>query len=126
MKTLLCIIMVLAFSGLAFATDLARVPYPIISGPNSPNAIQEFAPDGTSTTALTVASTTVNLGDYIRYQLESGSGTTCYVRQMPTSAKGAYGRVLLRTAGTMYTRAKNLASPFVNFSGCTGGSYTLQ
>ena len=126
MKIVLIIITLLALVGVSCASDLARVPSNIISGPRAPEAIQMFAPNGTTTTALTVYSTTVDLSNYIMFSLESGSGTTCYVRYMPTSAKGSYARTLLRTAGTFYIRAKNAATPFANFSGCTAGSYTLQ
>ncbi len=126
MKTICFIIVALLMAASAYATGLATVPYPIASSPSFPGTIQTFAPNGTTTTPLTVYSTTVDLSNYIMYTVESGSGTTCYVRLMPTSAKGSYARTLLRTAGTFYTRAKNNASPFLNMSGCTAGSYTLQ
>lgn len=113
-----------AFS--AGTNGLATVPYPIVSTPSFPGTIQMFAPNGTTTTALTVVSTTVDLRNYIMYGIESGSGTTCYVRLMPTSSKGSYVQTLLRTAGTHHIRAKNTATPFLNISGCTAGSYTLQ
>lgn len=126
MKTICFIIAALFLAASAYATGLATVPYPIASSPSFPGTIQTFAPNGTTTTALTVASTTVDLRNYILLSLESGSGTTCYVRHMPTSAKGTYAQTLIRTAGTFYIRAKNAATPFANFSGCTAGSYTLQ
>jgi len=88
--------------------------------------VQIFAPNGTTTTALAVTSTTVDLTNYVMFGLESGSGTTCYMRMMPTSATGTYARTLVRIAGSQIIRAKNPATPFVNFSGCTAGSYTLQ
>lgn len=88
--------------------------------------IQVFAPNGTTTTTLTVNSTTVDLTNYVIFEVESGSGTTCNIRLMPTSSKGAYKQTVLRTAGTLYIRAKNTATPFLNMSGCTAGSYTLQ
>lgn len=104
------------------ANDLMRT-----TGNNiSQAAVQFFAPDGTKTTALAVTTTTVDLTNYLLFQVESGSGTTCYMRLMPTSAKGTYAQTLFRTAGTRATFAKNVATPFVNFSGCTAGSYLLQ
>jgi hypothetical protein len=122
MKYLLTIIAVLAMATSALATGLSTEPFPIIS----PAKIQVFAPDGTTATTLTVNSVTVNLSNYIMFAVESGSGTTCNVRLMPTSAKGAYVQTVLRVAGTLFIRAKNSATPFANFSGCTAGSYSLQ
>lgn len=114
---------ILAIAAAAFAGgDLARTDGRFVNQA----AIQTFAPDGTTTTTLTVASTTVDLSNYIMYGVESGSGTTCNIRLMPTSAKGAYKQTVLRTAGTHFLRAKNAATPFLNMSGCTAGSYTLQ
>jgi hypothetical protein len=125
-KILITCFALLALVSSAMATGLAVVPYPIVSSPSYPGTIQMFAPNGTTTTTLTVASKTVDLTNYIMFSVESGSGTTCNVRLMPTSAKGAYAQTVLRVAGTRFDRAKNSATPFVNFSGCTGGSYSLQ
>jgi hypothetical protein len=125
-KILITCFALLAFASVAMATGLAVVPYPIVSSPSYPGSIQMFAPNGTTTTTLTVASTTVNLANYIMFSVESGSGTTCNIRLMPTLAKGAYAQTVLRVAGTRFDRAKNSATPFLNMSGCTAGSYSLQ
>ena len=121
--TLLCTI---AMCTTAFAaSDLARTAGSVFSSPSAPNAIQTFSPDGTKTTTLTVSSTTVNLSNYIMYELESGSGTTCNMRAMASVTK-ANPVTVFRTAGTRRTYAVNPATPFVNFSGCTAGSYMIQ
>ena len=127
MKTFLLIIAVLALAVSAFATDLARVPATIFSPPNS-SAIQTFAPDGRTTTALTVAQTTANMSNYIMFEVETGSTTSCMIRLMPlaTSPRANYVQRTFRIAGTIILRAVNVATPFVNMSGCTGGSYSMQ
>jgi hypothetical protein len=126
MKTLISFIVALSLMATAaLATDLARVPGSVFSSPSAPNAIQMFSPDGTKTTTLTVASTTVNLSNYIMFELESGSGTTCNVRSMATATK-ANQVTVFRVAGTRRTFAVNQNTPFVNFSGCTAGSYMIQ
>jgi hypothetical protein len=126
MKYLLTIIAVLALAVSAYATDLARVPFPILSGPNSPAAIQFFAPDGSLTKTLSVASQTISLPGYILYGAYSGSGT-CFKRLMPlsTSTKALYTQVPVPNA-LWHVRAVNVNTPFANFSGCVGGFVQIQ
>jgi hypothetical protein len=121
MKIILALTMAIAFAGMALAGgDLQRT-----SG-NFANQVpvQFFAPDGTATTALSVASVTVDLSNYILYGVYSASGT-CLKRLMPTSAKGAY--VASPVPNTLWhIRAKNAATPFLNLSGCVGGFLQKQ
>ena len=123
-KTVSIVVGILLVAATAFAaSDLARTPSSLQYGGQ---AIQFFAPQ--TVTALTVNSTTVDLSSYIMFQVESGSGTTCYVRFMPASnsTMSSYPQTLFRTAGTRATFAVNPSAKFVNFSGCTAGSYLVQ
>jgi hypothetical protein len=82
------------------------------------NAVPFFTPNGTLTVALTVNSTTV---DYSSRRLVSiTSPVACIIRHLPTSSKGSYKAVPI-AAGVPLVRGINIASPFVNVSGCTGG-----
>jgi hypothetical protein len=122
MKTIISAFLAVSIlASLAFAGgDLART-----SG-NFANQvpIQFFAPDGTATQSLSVASKTVDLTGYIMYAIWSASGT-CYDRLMPTSAKGSYIATPIPNT-TWHIRAKNGATPFLNVSGCVGGYLKLQ
>ncbi len=126
MKIFITIIAVLSLTVSAFATDLARVPFLFLSGPNAPTAIQFFAPDGSLTQALSVASKTVNLSNNVLYGAYSGSGT-CFIRLMPlsTSVKANYTQVPVPNT-LWHVRAVNTKTPFANFSGCVAGYVQIQ
>lgn len=125
MKCLFTLAAVLMLSVTAFATDLARVPFPILSGPNSPAAIQFLAPDGTLTKLTTVASQYVDLRGYIIYTIWSASGT-CFERATPANnTKGAFISTPVPNTA-WHTRAVNANTPFLNVTGCVGGYIKIQ
>lgn len=87
--------------------------------------IQTFAPNGVLTQLLTVNSTTIDLSLYSMFGIYTPTSTTCYMRMMPTTAKGAH--VAATVPVTTWTlRAKNPATPFLNLSGCTAGYVQIQ
>lgn len=87
------------------------------------NVVQGPAPNGTLSQILTVASTTVDATGSIWWGLYAPAD--CKYRLMPTSAKASYPQ---HTApgGSLTGRVVNSATPFVNFSGCTGGELQRQ
>lgn len=110
---------VMGVSTLAFAgNDLTR------TGGSSfgQSVVQFFAP--LSAAALSVASSTTNMTNYILYKVTAGASGTCYMRVSPASAKT--GTQVLIPASTTHTFAKNVDAKFVNFSGCTSGYLQLQ
>jgi len=86
--------------------------------------VQTFAPDGTFAQALSIATMTTDMSNRVLYSVYSGSGT-CFLRTMPTAAKGAYVKVAMPNT-TWVTLAKNPATPFVNLSGCVAGYLQAQ
>lgn len=87
--------------------------------------IQTFAPNGILTRLLTVNSTTIDLSLYSMFGVYTPAATTCFMRMMPTTAKGAH--VAATVPVTTWTiRAKNPATPYLNVSGCTAGYVQIQ
>lgn len=81
--------------------------------------VQIFSPDGRATEALTGASTTSD--DSKKTVIRIYTPVTCYRRHMPTSAKGSYPQVKMN-ANSITELGINVATPFTNLSGCTGGT----
>ena len=111
---LLCTIIVLS-CGVAFGLDekLQRE-----AGSNTP--IQGASWHGAKAAVLTVASTIVDFSKDLAYSVYSSAD--CYERWMPTSTstKANYVKTPI-VAGQWQTSVINSATPFGNFSGCTGG-----
>jgi len=85
--------------------------------------LQGGAPNGLLSQTLTVYSTTVDGTGSIWWALYPQAD--CKVRLMPTSAKGSYPQ--FTAPGTTTTsRLVNKVTPFINFSGCTGGELQRQ
>ena len=127
MKSIFLTIMALLIAVPAFATGaLMQEPYTISASPTYPGTLQMFSPDGSKTQTLSVASSTVNLTNYIMYAIYSASGT-CNKRLMPlsTSTKASYTAVPVPNT-SWHIRGKNTATPFLNMSGCVGGFVQLQ
>lgn len=116
---MLCVIIGL-LSGSAFGLDekLQRE-----AGSNTP--IQGAAWHGAKAAVLTVASTVVDFGKDLAYSIYSP--TDCFERWMPasTSTKSSYVKTPI-VSGQWQTAVINSATPFGNFSGCTGGYLKRQ
>ena len=112
---------------LLLASTAASAETTLVGG-NVP--IQAFAPNGTLSQLLTIASTTIDMTGYAQYAVYAASGTTCFKRLMPTSTKPAnpatYVASPVLPVTTWIHRAKNPATPFVNMTGCTGGYVEIQ
>lgn len=105
------------------AAGMARAAETSLVGGDRP--IQTFAPNGTLTQLLTINSSTVDLSAYSMFGVYTPTSTTCFMRMMPTTAKGA--RVAATVPVTTWTiRAKNPATSFLNLSGCAGGYLQIQ
>lgn len=87
--------------------------------------VQTFAPDGTATTTLTVVRTAADFSSRTLWSIYTPASTTCYYRLLPTAAS-TRGTQQLIPVSTHIIRAKNPATPFANFSGCTAGYYEAQ
>lgn len=85
--------------------------------------MQGGAPNSSMTQALTIASTTVNMAGTIWWSLYVGSD--CKFRVLPTSANGSYPQDTA-VGGGRTAFLVNKVSPFINFSGCTGGVLQRQ
>ncbi len=124
MKKLIAIavLSMLAFAGIAFAGDMARVPGPYVG---AGTVIQFYAPDNTKTLNTTVVHQWVDLSKAVLYSVYSASGT-CFERLAPvTGVNGAYIATPIPNTA-WHVRAVNSATKFANFSGCVGGFVKIQ
>lgn len=114
MKKLL--LLLLLIPNLAFAA-----PAGMMENDSNGRPVQGGAPNGLLSQTLTVASTTVEM------DLWWGMYTSvdCKVRLMPTTDKGGYPQ-FTAVGGTFTSRLVNRITPFINFSGCTGGELQRQ
>ena len=128
MKRFIIICTLLATTAVAaLATDLNRIPYPILGNANT--AIQAFGPLGTKVTKLTVNNATVNLTNYIMYELAiPASLTTCQIRFSGTAPSGNYGtnQAIVYPAAMVVTHSVNPTTAFANLSGCTNAYISIQ
>lgn len=108
MKRLILITLaLLCLAGIAAASQS------LVNSSNAP--VQDFAPDGTLSAAVTGnVSTTTDLSNNIKYGIYCGSASK--MRLMPTSAKGTYPQHSI-PASTWIVRTRNPATPFLNISG---------
>lgn len=104
-----------------FAATAAFAVESSLVGGNLP--IQTFAPDGTTTAKLTVNSQTVDISSNALYAVFGGA-TTCRVRTMPSSTKSGVVSPVRYQDWTI--RAKNPATPYINFTGCKNGFWQRQ
>ena len=119
--------MLLVTVAVATATDLNRIPYPILGSANT--AIYEIGPLGTAVTKLTVANKAINLSNYIMYQLViPASLTTCQIRTSATAPGTGYGtnQAIIYPAGLVVKQSVNPTTPFANLSGCTNAFIAIQ
>lgn len=86
-------------------------------------AVQGGAPNGLLSQTLTLNPATIDASGSLWWSLYAP--VACKVRLMPTSANGAYPQ-FTAPAGVTTSRYVNRATPFVNFSGCTGGELQRQ
>jgi len=86
--------------------------------------VTDFAPDGTQNRALTIAKVAINGTAYMKYSIHAAAGTTCQVKS--TATVGATGVAHAIPANTYYVRGINKATPFLNISSCTGGSFQME
>lgn len=114
-RTLLVVSVLLMFTGFAYAAGQ-------LMGGNQP--IQTFAPDGKLTVDLTVNKSTRNLTGKVLYSIYTPSATTCIFRVMSTTTRA--GSKIAIPVTTHSTWAMNPSTPFLNLSGCTGGTLQLQ
>ena len=126
-KKLALVGLMLTLASTSFAaSDLTRTPGSIFNQ----TAVQTIAPDAL-TKALTVNSVTYDLSNYLIYRLViPASLTTCQVRTMATATKPTAptgtGQAAIFPAAQIITSAKNVNTPFANFSGCTGSYLQIQ
>lgn len=120
-RFIITILAVLTFAGIAWAAtgELQR------DSGNLGNVIQGAAWNGTKAANLTIASTIVNFTSDLVYSVYSP--VDCYERWMPlsTSTKASYVQTPI-LAGQWQSAVINSATPFGNFSGCTGGKLKKQ
>ena len=120
-------LLVLATVASAVATDLNRIPYPILGSANT--AIYEIGPLGTQVTKLTVANKAINLSNYIMYELVIPAAlTTCQIRTSATAPGTGYGtnQAIIYPAAMVVKHSVNPATPFANLSGCTNAFIAIQ
>lgn len=107
---------------LLFIPSLAFAAHPgMMENDSNGRPMQGAAPNGLLSQTLTVNSTTIEMN------LWWGMYTPvdCKVRIMPTTAKGSYPQ-FTALSGTFTSRLVNRLTPFINFSGCTGGELQRQ
>ena len=104
------ILILLLIPALSFAATLPK--------DENGNTIQAPAPNGELSQTLAVVSTTIDMTSNIWWNLYAPAA--CKIRLQPTTAKGAYPQ-FTAPINTNTSRHINRATPFVNFSGCTGG-----
>ena len=78
---------------------------------------QVFTPNGMYTRAITAKSETVNLTTRIAYKIRTSAA--CIFRMLPTTSKASYPAVSIEAA-SVELNGVNIATPFLNHSGCVG------
>jgi len=126
-KIVIVCLAMLAIATVAVATDLNRIPYPILGSANT--AIYEIGPLGTKVTKLTVSNTAINLSNYVMYELTIPAAlTTCQIRTSATAPGTGYGtnQAITYPAAIVLKHSVNPATPFANLSGCTNAFIAIQ
>lgn len=111
-KAILAVAITLIITGTASAGRLTK--------DDNMNPIQGPAYDGSKSAALTVASTIVDLSRDVSYAIYT-TASNCFERFMPSASatKSSYVKTPI-PSDTWHTAVVNSATPFGNFSGCTG------
>lgn len=86
------------------------------------NSVQTIAPNGKKDTTLAVTSQTVDMRGDAQWAVYATAA--CKFRTMSTATKAGTQRTIPITTWT--TRGVNSVTPFINFSGCTGGELQRQ
>lgn len=86
------------------------------------NSVQLLAPNGKKDGTLAVTSSTVDMRGDSQWGVYATAA--CKFRTMSTATKAGTQRTIPIT--TWVTRGVNPATPFINFSGCTGGELQRQ
>jgi len=81
------------------------------------NSVQTIAPNGKKDVTLTVNSQTVDMRGDAQWAVYATAA--CKFRTMSTATKAGTARTIPIT--TWLERGVNPATPFINFTGCTGG-----
>lgn len=127
MKRVLAALLLLALAATANASGLNQIPFPILGSANT--NIQEFGPNGANTTKLTVSNKTINLANYVLFDIVVPAAlTTCQLRLSATAPIGNYGTntATVFPAGAAFRRSVNTSSTFANLSGCTNAYLEIQ
>lgn len=127
MKRVLAALLLLALAATANASGLNQIPFPVLGSANT--NIQEFGPNGANTTKLTVSNKTINLANYVLFDIVvPASLTTCQLRLSATAPVGTYGTntATVFLAGNTFRRSVNASSTFANLSGCTNAYLEIQ
>lgn len=84
--------------------------------------IQDFAPNGKKSVALTVNSQTINFVSDIRWEVYTPSA--CSFRLQSSATK--VGMKLTLPANAITKRAVNRVTPYVNYTGCASGELQVE
>ena len=87
--------------------------------------VTEFAPNGTLNQSLTINKVLVDGRNYMKFSVHPVAIATCSVKATATSGAATGVRHLV-PVNTYYIRGINQATPFLNISGCTGGSFQME
>jgi len=108
---------------LTMAVSLAYAAKPELPRDLAGQKIQQFAPSGIKSFALTVTKQSINHSEDIAFELYAP--TACVFRLQSTATETG-GLAHTAPANARLVRGINAATPFAVYSGCTNGQVQVQ